>query len=296
MMSAAEIAQALGGANRIGNGWLACCPAHDDRTPSLKIIDTEDGGVAVHCFGGCEWQTVLDTLNGRGLLSGDAAKIDPKEIERRRAIRMKKEAAALRGRVNYARKIWAESVSVDGSIAETYLRNRGLTGPWPATLRFSPSLTYQPGLELPGLVAAITRWPDRNLCGIHRTFLRLDGLGKAGVSTARKALGSLKGAAIRLSPAGEHLLIGEGIETVLSAAQATGLPVWSAVSAGVMAGIVLPDTVQTVTIAADHDPVGIQAAEKAAAEWTIQGRKVSIALPAMPGTDFNDMLKRSAAV
>jgi putative DNA primase/helicase len=296
MLTSQEIAHALGSPKRIGDGWLACCPSHDDRSPSLKIIDTEDGGVAVHCFGGCDWKAVRDALKVRGLLPGNAAKIDPKEIERRRAIRMEKEAAALRGRVNCARKIWAKSLPIDGSIAETYLRTRGLAGPWPATLRFNPRLTYQPGLELPGLVAAITRWPDRSLCGIHRTFLRLDGLGKAGVSTARKALGSLKGAAIRLSPAGKHLLIGEGVETVLSAAQATGLPGWSAVSAGVMAGMALPDTVQTVTIAADHDPVGIQAAEKAAAGWTAQGRKVSIALPAMPGTDFNDMLKRSAAV
>lgn len=34
-----------------GNGkWLACCPVHNDKSPSLAI-DVEDGKVLIHCFG-----------------------------------------------------------------------------------------------------------------------------------------------------------------------------------------------------------------------------------------------------
>ncbi|MBB57244.1 MAG: virulence-associated protein E [Rhodospirillaceae bacterium] len=295
MMSAAEIAQALGGANPVGNGWMACCPAHDDRTPSLKIIDTEDGGVAVHCFGGCEWQMVLDALKARGLMSGDASKVDHKEIERRRADRARKNAEDIKCRINRAKKIWAESVPVTGTIGETYLHSRRLSGPWPATLRFNASLFYQPGLILPGLVAPVTRWPDRHLCGVHRTYLRLDGTGKAGVASPRKALGVLHAAAIRLAPASEHLVVGEGIESVLSAMEATGLPGWAAVSAGGLERLALPDGVRQVTIAADNDPTGIKAAEHAAAEWTSQGRCVRVAIPPMPGADFNDVLSQRSA-
>lgn len=37
-----------------GNGkWLACCPAHDDRSPSLSIREADDGRLLVHCFAGC---------------------------------------------------------------------------------------------------------------------------------------------------------------------------------------------------------------------------------------------------
>lgn len=33
--------------------WLACCPAHDDKTPSLAIRLADDGRLLIHCFGGC---------------------------------------------------------------------------------------------------------------------------------------------------------------------------------------------------------------------------------------------------
>ena len=39
--------------------WVACCPAHDDRTPSLAVKDAGDGRILVHCFAGCEVTTVL---------------------------------------------------------------------------------------------------------------------------------------------------------------------------------------------------------------------------------------------
>jgi hypothetical protein len=40
--------------------WTACCPAHDDRGPSLAIRELEDGRVLLHCFAGCETASVLD--------------------------------------------------------------------------------------------------------------------------------------------------------------------------------------------------------------------------------------------
>ena len=42
--------------------WTACCPAHDDRGPSLAIRETPDGRVLVHCFAGCETRSVLQAL------------------------------------------------------------------------------------------------------------------------------------------------------------------------------------------------------------------------------------------
>lgn len=42
--------------------YTACCPAHDDRSPSLAIRETADGRILLHCFGGCEAQSVLDAL------------------------------------------------------------------------------------------------------------------------------------------------------------------------------------------------------------------------------------------
>lgn len=42
--------------------WLARCPAHEDRSPSLGVREIEDGRVLVHCFAGCEVEAVLTAV------------------------------------------------------------------------------------------------------------------------------------------------------------------------------------------------------------------------------------------
>ncbi len=49
-----------------GNGWMAQCPAHDDKNPSLSLRDV-DGKVLVHCHAGCEQDAVVGALKAFGL-------------------------------------------------------------------------------------------------------------------------------------------------------------------------------------------------------------------------------------
>ena len=42
--------------------WTACCPAHNDKGPSLSIRETEDGRVLIHCFAGCEALMIVQAL------------------------------------------------------------------------------------------------------------------------------------------------------------------------------------------------------------------------------------------
>ncbi|HTR21787.1 MAG TPA: hypothetical protein VMH88_13105 [Gemmatimonadales bacterium] len=42
--------------------WIACCPAHEDRDPSLQISTGTDGRVLLHCFAGCELDAILGGL------------------------------------------------------------------------------------------------------------------------------------------------------------------------------------------------------------------------------------------
>jgi len=42
--------------------WLACCPAHEDRTPSLALRELDDGRVLVHCFTGCSTAAILASV------------------------------------------------------------------------------------------------------------------------------------------------------------------------------------------------------------------------------------------
>ena len=64
-MSAETLITRLHGVKSTGpNRWLARCPAHDDRSPSLSITD-RDGRVLLHCFGGCETEDVLGAVGLR---------------------------------------------------------------------------------------------------------------------------------------------------------------------------------------------------------------------------------------
>jgi hypothetical protein len=48
---------------KTGNGrWVCRCPAHDDRGPSLSVRELDDGRVLLHCFAGCEVQSILDAV------------------------------------------------------------------------------------------------------------------------------------------------------------------------------------------------------------------------------------------
>ena len=68
--SAADVAAELSGSGRAKakkngrNGWMVCCPAHDDRTPSLSLADGRNGNLLYHCFGGCRPDDVRRELEG----------------------------------------------------------------------------------------------------------------------------------------------------------------------------------------------------------------------------------------
>ena len=98
---------------------------------------------------------------------------------------------------------------------------------------------------------------------------------------------------MRLGAIGDLLMIGEGIETCLSAMQATGNAAWAALSTSGLRALDLPDTVRDVVVLADGDDPGEAAAREAALRWKRQGRSVRIARPPRE-LDFNDLLLRCA--
>jgi putative DNA primase/helicase len=128
------------------------------------------------------------------------------------------------------------------------------------------------------------------------TYLRPDGSGKADLPQKyqRECRGATRGGVIHLA---EHdpdtaLIIGEGVESTLSAMQIFGLPGWAASSAAGLKNLELPSTVRAVLIAADHDVSGAgqHAALIAHDRWRAEGRQTCIKTPPVIGTDFNDVL------
>uniref|UniRef100_A0A7V4WMA6 Zinc finger CHC2-type domain-containing protein n=1 Tax=Candidatus Caldatribacterium saccharofermentans TaxID=1454753 RepID=A0A7V4WMA6_9BACT len=93
-----RLLQLLNGVRQVGPGkWVARCPAHDDRRPSLSIAEGKDGRILLHCFAGCRTADVLQALGltFRDLFPEGAPQtpgVSPKVI-RRRAERIIDEAA-----------------------------------------------------------------------------------------------------------------------------------------------------------------------------------------------------------
>lgn len=208
----------------------------------------------------------------------------------------------------WAQQIWLEAGPIAGSVAEAYLRGRGLTVPLPRTLRFQPQLMHKAsGKRWPAMIGAMQ--VGRELAAVHRTWLGPDAR-KAPVDGNKMMLGPSRGAAIRLSPPGPAMIIAEGIETSLSALQlAPGWTVWAAGSAGNIPAVTIPPGVKRLVIVADPDRkpprelrargstdprayerVGLREAEKAIGP--LRGLGIYAEIVKLPGNrDLNDVLQ-----
>jgi putative DNA primase/helicase len=285
-MNAEIIAKALRG-SRAGAGWVARCPAHDDRTPSLSLRDAGSGIVLVRCHAGCEQEDVIAALRSRGLWPGRYAP--------RAACRVKTPVGERQSdqddskRIETALGIWRAATPVRGTLVESYLLSRGLDLPVSKMLRFYAGLRHPSGSRWPAMVALVTRGSDGTPVAIHRTFIALDGAAKAPVDQAKMMLGPCGGGAVRLADPSDVLMVGEGIETCLAAMQVTGHPAWAALSTSGMRSLDLPKGVGNVIVLADGDDRGEAAAQDCAGRWKREGRQVRIARPPR-GMDFNDLL------
>jgi hypothetical protein len=131
-----------------------------------------------------------------------------------------------------------------------------------------------------------------NSPAVHRTYLRPDGSGKADIDPPKAMLGAVTGGAVRLADGLGPLVVAEGIETALSLASGllqTPATIWAALSTSGIRGQHLSPTASRLTIAADGDAPGREAANALAERAHALGWQVSL-LPAPDGRDWNDIL------
>ena len=295
-MRAREAAFALGNATHAGRNWLCACPVHGGA--SLSLADGRNGALLAHCFAGCDGREVWRELRNRGLIGDGDDRRSPEQVE---AQRRRDEAVAatererIRRRIEQARALYGRGEDARGTPVETYLRSRGITTPVPRVLRFVQHCPHRNGGYFPAGVAPVS-YVDGEQIGAHKTFLKPGGSGKADLpkEAQRESCGILKGGAVRLAShrAGKALLVGEGIESTLSAMQLFRLPGWAALSATGIEALDLPDEIRDVVIAGDNDAngVGYAAALSAYERWQGEGRHVEILMPPNAGDDFNDIL------
>jgi putative DNA primase/helicase len=281
-MSAQSIAEVLGGSPS-GNGWMACCPAHDDNSPSLSISEANNGKVLVNCLSGCNQDAVIAALRAKGLWS--------KRTRHRKTptAHVGAENLDTASKSEQALSVWKNSKPATNTVVHTYLKSRGITAPTPESLRYHTALSHRDSGTYPAMIGLVTRGTDDAPLAIHRTFLAPDGSGKATVDPNKMMLGPCRGGAVRLGDPTDVLMIGEGIETCLSAMQATGYAAWAALSTSGLRILDLPPDIQNVIVLADADDAGEKAARAAGLRWKREGRSVRIARPP-EGMDFNDVL------
>jgi hypothetical protein len=181
------------------------------------------------------------------------------------ALEKRHEAPVPSGSPDAARRLFAASQPVRGTLAEAYLRSRGIILPHDiAALRFHPRCYYRAPSgrqSWPALIAAVTDL-DGAITGVHRTWLDPTG-GKAQVDCPRRAMGCLLGNGVRFGVARDVLTAAEGIETALALATAMpDMPVIAALSAAHLTALILPPLLQRLYVARDNDEAGRLAMER----------------------------------
>jgi hypothetical protein len=200
------------------------------------------------------------------------------------------------GSGEFARRLFAASRPLRGTLAEAYLQSRGLQDvtTLPA-LRFHPWCIYraEEGAKIktwPALIAAVTDLAGA-VTGVHRTWLDPAAGGKAPVETPRRAMGHLLGHAVRFGGAYDVLAAGEGLETVLSVRAAfPALPLAAALSSNHLAAILFPAGLRVLYILRDADPAGDAAVAALTARAEAAGIAPHVLSPQLG--DFNDDLCR----
>ena len=209
---------------------------------------------------------------------------------------------APRGSSDAARRLFAMSRPIGGTLAAVYLRQRGVD---PAVvdigaLRFHPRCYYResedaPTRTFPALIAAATDGAGR-VTGVHRNWLDPHHVGeKAPVTSPRRAMGDLLGSGVRF---GRHtdtplsiLAAGEGLETIMSLRMVMPtMPMIAGLSANHLAALLLPSSLGRLYIAVDADRAGRRGMERLSRRARESGIEVLTLSPRLG--DFNEDLRR----
>lgn len=291
MLDAQRITRELRGRWHGAYGSAPCPICQPERRPGQNALTLTDGrtGLLAHCKkAGCRFHDVARAL---GISPGPFAAPDPAIIAQHEADRR----AEAEKRARQARALWDSAEPIWGTIAETYLRGRGITCALPETLRFHPECWHGPTARCwPALVARVD---GGTAFAVHRTYLRGDGTGKAPVDPPKAMLGACAGGAVRLSRAPGRLVVAEGIETALSLA--CGLlegpaTIWAALSTSGVRRLVLPGRPGYLTVANDGDAPGRAAARALGERARTYGWRVDYLDPG-DRRDFNDLLREGVA-
>jgi len=286
-----NIVRALGGELYAG-GHRANVPypGHSRADRSLSIL-SDNGRIVVSCLGAGDWKEALGRLRNLGLIDRDnrptgsgLPMLGPLPLVSSR------ERAATAGR------IWEGGRAIGGTLAQTHLRLRHISGdlPGPRVARFNPAVplcaysTEDWIATRPALVVAI-RDAGGAFTGVEATYLRPNGRRADELRIPRKHIGRVPaGCAVRIDPAAADMLVAEGFITALSARARFTLPTWALLSTRNLRSWSAPRDVRSVLIAGDNGADGRRSASVLAQRLEAQGVRTRLAFPDAPFGDWND--------
>lgn len=317
IFDARALARALGGDVAGRDGVLVPGPGHSpkDRSLSIHLDANAPDGFLIYSHAGDDWRTCRDYVRSRlGLPDwqpGDEQRrtIPPSRIEQWDLAAIEAEANARPrqrsedelGRIAQAQHIWNEATDPRATLAETYLRqHRKLEMPdhfAGNVLRFHPRCPWRDedtghANQAPALIAAFRSIDDDTITAIQRVRLNPDGS-----KHARRMLGIVQRAAIKLDPIGDELCIGEGLETCLAGRQLGFAPAWALGSAGAISFFPVIGGVKRVVIFGEAGEASARAVKICTERWRQARRKVRLILPGDDSgcSDLNDVLLKRAA-
>jgi hypothetical protein len=199
------------------------------------------------------------------------------------------------GNTARALRLWDEAGPVAGTLAELYLRRRGLElPPGCIALRFHPLCPF--GRVNHRCMVALYR----DITTDEPRAIARTAVGSGGVKLGRRTLGPISGCAIKLTPDEDvtgGLAIAEGVETALAGIMFGFRPAWALGFDGAIRNFPVLAGIEALTILVDHDEAdrngrraGQEAAADCSARWTAKGCEVRRVLPRRPGDDMADLV------
>ena len=302
--TAEEIVRRRGGKN----GRMPCLPECGRNARNMDV-SVRDGSYApvLHCFyapARCDHPRIRNQLIADGDLPPRRERGHSYTADERREIAETKQRLQTRrdnrDRLTLERVLYDLKRGVplhdDPRATAYFVRHRGIpTLPTSLDLRFLDQRRHHDGGWHPTIVAALRNGADE-VCAAHYIHLADRGRGKAKIDAPKITAGRMNDGAVRLAPAGPTLVLGEGIETTLSAMHLLGLPGWALLSAHRLGRVTLPEIVREVVIAVDIDRSGTgeREARRAAEQFADRGRRARLAFPPDGCCDWNDAIRAGA--
>ncbi len=242
----------------------------------------------MHCHAGCEQGAILTALRRIGLLARDAA---PRPRAPMRNPGRNPGPTEPRDWSGAAQLLWDNGTPIAGTVVARYLQARGCGDVKSEALRCLSRGILGPH---PCMMALVSDVVTARPISLHLTRLNPDGTAKADVERPKLLLtGHRKsGGCIRLSPDDEVTLglgLAEGIETALAVMRIGYAPIWATVDAGNLKNFPVLGGIEALSIYADHDAAGMEAAKACLARWSAAGRETRIQFPLGDGWDFADL-------